>query len=230
MEKWPKKLPELTEEQQRISEDFMNQHLHAMQSRWYGFVEKFNHGYPLRTFRDGIRTLEVGAGIGAHLAFEKLDRQEYHVVELLPELAEQIERKYPSVKVVACDAQKRLPYEDAFFDRIVSVHVLEHLPNLPAALVEMRRVIKPDGALSIVIPCEGGLATKMARNMSARPHFEKRYGQSYDWFINSQHINMPNEILEELARHFVVTHRSWYPLLVPSVQLNLFIGLTLRPK
>lgn len=230
MEKWPKKLPELTEEQRRISADFMNQHLHAMQTKWYSFVERFNHGYPLRSFKPGIRTLEVGAGIGAHLAFEKLDRQEYYAVELLPDLAAQIKERYPSVNVAACDAQERLPFEDAFFDRVVSVHVLEHLPNLPAALAEIRRVVKPDGALSIVIPCEGGLATKMARAISARPHFEKRYGQSYDWFINSQHINMPDEILDELDQYFSVAHQTWYPLLVPSVQLNLFIGLTLKPK
>ena len=230
MGKWPKKLPELTEEQKRISDDFMNEHLHAVQTKWYGFVEKFNHGYPLRSFQPGARTLEVGAGIGAHLAYEQLSAQEYYAVELLPDLVEQLKQKYPSVHAMQSDIQKGLPFPEAHFDRVLAVHVLEHLPDLPAAIKEIRRVLKPDGVLSIVIPCEGGLATKMARAISARPHFEKRYGQSYDFFINSQHINMPHEIIEELEPYFTVTHRSWYPLLIPSVQLNLFIGMILRPK
>ena len=230
MGKWPKKFPELTDEQKRISDDFMNEHLHAVQTKWYGFVEKFNHGYPLRSFRPGVRTLEVGAGIGAHLAYERLSSQEYHAVELLPDLVGQIRQKYPSVHVSQCDIQEGLPYPEAHFDRVLAVHVLEHLPNLPAAIGEIRRILKPDGVFSIVIPCEGGLATKMARAISARPHFEKRYGMSYDFFIHSQHINMPHEIIEELEAHFSVFHRSWYPLLVPSVHLNLFIGMTLRLK
>lgn len=230
MSKWPKQLPELTGEQKRISADFMNQHLHAMQSKWYGFVEKFNHRYPLRSFRLGCETLEIGAGIGAHLAFEDLSRQRYHANELLPDLSAQIKEKYPQVDVVTADIQKGLPLPDASFDRVIAVHVLEHLPDLPAVIREVRRLIRPDGLFSVVIPCEGGLATYMARAISARPHFEKRYGQSYDWFINSQHINMPAEIIEELRPHFSILHRSWYPLLIPSVNLNLFIGMTLRPK
>lgn len=208
----------------------MDAHLHAVQEKWYGFVEKFNHGYPLRSFSPGFRTLEIGAGIGAHLAYEDLSAQEYHAIELLPELAAQIKRKYPDVRVVTGDAQKELPYPGSHFDRALAVHVLEHFPDLPAALGEIHRVLKPDGVFSIVIPCEGGLATRMARAISARPHFEKKYGQNYDWFIQSQHINMPNEIEEELTSLFVVKHRSWYPMLLPSVQLNLFIGMTLTPK
>lgn len=228
--KWPKKLPDFTEEQIRISADFMDAHLHAVQTSWYSFVENFNHGYPLRTYRPNISTLEIGAGIGAHLAYEKLEQQQYTAVELLPDLARQIQEKYPNVTVINGDVQKRLPLPDSSFDRVLAVHVLEHLPDLPAALREIHRVIKPDGIFGIVIPCEGGLATHMARNISARPHFEKKYGQSYDWFINSQHINMPNEITEEMAPLFSKIHSRWYPLLIPSVNLNLFVGMTLKPK
>jgi ubiquinone/menaquinone biosynthesis C-methylase UbiE len=154
--------------------------------------------------------------------------QEYHCNELLPELCAQIKTRYPDVNVVSGDCQKRLPYEDAYFDRIIAIHVLEHLPDLPAAISEFRRLLAPDGLLSVVIPCEGGVATKIARNLSARPHFEKLYNQSYDWFIKSQHINMPDEILYELKRYFSVIHSIWYPFLAPSVNLNLFIGLTLK--
>jgi SAM-dependent methyltransferase len=236
MNKWPKKLPPLTEEQKRISSDFMNRHLHALQNKWYGFVEIFNHKYPIYSLklqgREGrlLRTLEIGAGIGQHLNYENYSQQEYYCNELLPELCMEIKKRYPKVNVVPGDCQKRLPYEDAYFDRIIAIHVFEHLPNLPATIRESRRLIKPTGVLSVIIPCEGGMMTKIARNLSAKPHFEKLYKQNYDWFIKSQHINMPDEILYELKQCFQVIHSMWFPLLVPSVNFNLFIGLTLKPR
>lgn len=46
----------------------------------------------------------------------------------------------------------RLPYTDNLFDAAWSSHVLEHSLNPYAALLEWRRVIKPDGYLFITVP------------------------------------------------------------------------------
>ena len=90
---------------------------------------------------------------------------------------------------------------------------------------------KQNGVFSVVIPCEGGLAYSLARRISAQRMFERRYpGQSYRWLISREHINRPHEVLEELNPYFVVEHRSFFPLLVPVVSVNLCIGLTLRPR
>jgi hypothetical protein len=43
-------------------------------------------------------------------------------------------------------------------------------------------------------------------------------------------MNRPGEILEVLAPHFTVEHRSFFPLVVPVVTINLCIGLTLKPR
>jgi hypothetical protein len=80
-----------------------------------------------------------------------------------------------------------------------------------------------------VIPCEGGWLYSLARRVSAQRIFERRYGQPYHWFISREHLNRPHEILGELERRFRVTHRSYFPFLVPSVQFNLCLGLTLEP-
>jgi SAM-dependent methyltransferase len=230
VDKWPKKLPELSDEQKKIRDDFMNDHLHDMRKKWYGCVEKFNHGYPMRSFRRDIRTLEIGAGIGAHLEYEDISRQEYYANEYRPELCRQLMEKFPGVTVIQGDCQEKFHFENASFDRVLAIHVLEHLPNLPKAVAEIRRVIKDDGLFSVVIPCEGGFATMIARNISTRPRFEKKYpGQKYDWLIASEHINFPGEIIEEMSAHFTVSHRKFYPLLIPSVEMNLCIGFTLRP-
>lgn len=231
---WPKIVPELTPEQKVISDDFMR-YWHEVLPKRYGVLERFNHSYPVRHApRDFLRTLEVGAGLGEHLAYERLNSEQeinYTALELRENMAERIRERFPRVKTSVGDCQDRLPFPDGCFDRVLAVHVLEHLPNLPGAVREVHRLCNPEsGLLSVVIPCEGGLAYGLARKISAQRLFEKRYKQSYDWFIRREHINRPQEIMTELGEYFETVHRSWFPLGIPSVNLNLCIGLTLRPK
>jgi SAM-dependent methyltransferase len=228
--KWPKALPVLTAEQERVRDDFMA-YWHEVLPNRYGVIERFNHGWPAKTARPGERTLEIGAGLGEHLSVEPaFAREDYAAVELRPEMAQVIRERHPSVEVVTGDCQVRLPFQDGSFDRALAIHVLEHLPNLPAALAEIRRLLKPGGRFVVVIPCEGGLAYSLARRISAQRIFEKRYGMSYRFFIESEHINLPAEIMEELRPLFRVLRRRYFPLVVPLTAPNLVIGLELAPR
>lgn len=233
--KWPKVRPPLTGEQESVWEDFFTL-WHEVLPRRYRVVERFNQAFPTRYQHAGVRTtIEVGAGMGAHLDFEKPSPEQernYYAVELRESLAKHIRRKYPQVNVVVADSQDRLPFDDSSFDRCVAVHVLEHLPNLPACLSEIRRVLdKQRGQLLAVIPCEGGPAYSLARRMSARRIFEGAYDMSYAPFIQREHLNRPDEILAELEPYFTIVRRRFYPLpFVHATSINLCIGLVLRPR
>jgi len=192
-------------------------------------VVRFNHQYAARSARPG-RTLDIGAGLGEHLRYEDLDAQEYHAVELREDMAQAIRRDFPSVVTVVADCQQRLPYEDGTFDRAVAVHVLEHLPDLPAALGEIRRLLRPDGVLSVVIPCEGGLGYSLGRRLTTQRAFERRYNTSYKWHIESDHVNQAREILDELDLHFDIEDSTYFPAHVPLIDLNLLVGLTCVPR
>lgn len=230
---WPKQTSPLTAEQKAISDDFMK-YWHEVLPTRYGMVERFNHGYPVRHApREFLTTLEIGAGLGEHLAYERLSQSQscqYVALELRSNMAQRIQERYPDIRTHVGDCQERLEFSDGFFDRILAIHVLEHLPNLPAAVREMYRLChKERGVLSVVIPCEGGWAYSLARRISAQRIFEQRYGQSYAWFIQREHLNRPHEILRELGACFRVADRTYFPLHVPSVLVNLCIGMTLRP-
>jgi len=52
-----------------------------------------------------------------------------------------------------------LPYTAGEFDLVLIFDVLEHLPDPPAGLMEVHRVLHPGGLLHALIPCEGELGT-----------------------------------------------------------------------
>jgi ubiquinone/menaquinone biosynthesis C-methylase UbiE len=231
---WPKKVSPLSAEQQRISDDFMRYWLEVL-PRHYGFVERFNHGYVLdHSPRDFVRTLEIGAGLGEHLLHEKLtpaQEKNYVAMDVRDNLLQKLGERFPKVQTHLGDCQGQLAFSDEYFDRILAIHVLEHLPNLPAAIKEMHRLCdKTRGVFLVVIPCEGSFPYTIARRLSAQRLFEKRYRQSYRWFIEREHINRPYEIRSELERFFTITNQSYFPVSLPFVFCNLIIGLMLKPK
>ncbi len=52
---------------------------------------------------------------------------------------------------VWCDGH-HLPFADASFDTVLSIEVLEHVPDPDRMLAEVRRVLRPGGALLVTVP------------------------------------------------------------------------------
>jgi len=234
MNKWPKIIPPLSKEQEEISNDFVLYWLQVL-SKNYSFIDKFNHSYVVKNRPlNFLRTLEIGAGTGEHLNYEKLtDAQKlnYYALDIRKNIIDHLKIKHPEIQALLGDCQKNLDFSDGFFDRILAIHVLEHLPDLRAAIKEIYRLInKKDGVFSVVIPCEGSFAYSLARKVSAQRIFESRYKQSYNWFIEREHINLPSEIFEELDSKFTIINSSFFPLRMKSLFCNLCIGLTLKPR
>ena len=235
LSKWPKKLLPLTSEQTEIKNDFMK-YWHEVLPKKYGVVEVFNNGFVTRQYKPAptgeiIKTLEIGAGLGEHIEREDLTRQQYWVLELRDNMASVIKERFPTVETVVGDIQEQTQFPDNYFDRVVAIHVLEHLPNLPSALREVFRILKPGGFFTAVIPCEGSIAYSLARRISAKRIFEKRYNLSYDWFIQTEHINLPQEILEEIDRvGGTISKMAYFPIPIPLMFCNLCLGLDLKKE
>jgi SAM-dependent methyltransferase len=154
--KWPKQLPPLSVEQLRTRDEFIKL-WHEILPKRYGAIENFNQRYPvsrMAMWEERPNTLEIGAGLGGHLDYEDLEHQEYYALELRPAMAEKLGERFPQCHAVVGDCQSRLLFDDGFFHRVLAIHVLEHLPNLPAALREVHRVLRADGQFVVVIPCD----------------------------------------------------------------------------
>ena len=125
--KWPKVLPPMTDEQRQISDAFMKLWHEQLPSK-FGVVERFNHNFPATHSKPGFgATIEIGAGLGEHLHYEKLSQEQeasYYAVELRENMAEEIRKRFPRVKAITGDCQARLNFADGYFDRYIAVHVL----------------------------------------------------------------------------------------------------------
>lgn len=231
---WPKVFPPATPEQEAVADDWMKYWLGILPDK-YGFVETFNHGYPLaHTPKDCLRTLDIGAGLGEHLRHEALtDEQKanYYALEIRENVAENLRRSHPQINTIVGSCEERLPFEDHYFDRIIAIHVLEHLRNLPAALGEILRLLNPtSGVFNVVIPCEGGLMYGLGRRLTSQRVFEKRYNRPYQELIQRDHVNTAREVRDQLGEYFFIQNRRYFPIYLPTIHFNLCIGLTATAK
>jgi phosphatidylethanolamine/phosphatidyl-N-methylethanolamine N-methyltransferase len=177
---------------------------------------------------DGIysRVLEVGAGSGHHFPYVKAGFRQYVMTDGSDAMLEIASKKFSAqmsagtLKVEKQDATA-LTYPDNCFDRLIATHVLEHLPNPVHVLREWNRVIRPNGIISIVLPCDPGMLWRLGRHLGPRRNARK-LGISYDYLQAAEHVNSIFNLVVFIRHHFEVTSEYWYPARIPVPDLNLF--------
>ncbi len=99
------------------------------------------------------RGLEIGAGtgyFGLNLALSGVVGQ-YTATDISPGMLDTLrasaDRLGVDVQTACCDAAA-LPFPDDTFDLVFGHAVLHHLPDLSGAMAELRRVLRPGGAIA----------------------------------------------------------------------------------
>lgn len=94
------------------------------------------------------RVIEIGAGTGVNLPLYPATVDEIVLTEPDPHMRKRLARKASELRVSAriVDASAdALPFADGAFDTAVATLVLCTVPDAPAALAEIRRVLVPNG-------------------------------------------------------------------------------------
>ena len=97
--------------------------------------------------------LDAGCGPGHFLAYIRERGHEGDLIGLDQSAAMVAEVATLGFRAIQADIQQ-LPFDDPSFDRVVARHMLYHVPDIPLALAEARRVLKPGGRLLVTTNSE----------------------------------------------------------------------------
>lgn len=177
------------------------------------------------------RVLEIGAGTGEHLPFVRHGFGEYILTDQDPKTLEVAKAKLTGLHdgKLGYEAHSgaTLAYPDNCFDRVVATHVLEHIFPPHLAIKEWVRVLKDQGTLSILIPTDPGLAWRLGRHLGPRKSALAQ-GLAYDYIMAREHVNACNNLIAILRHYFPVREEAWWPLPLPSIDLNLFFAFHVK--
>jgi len=107
--------------------------------------------------RPGERVLDIGSGPGmlaSEMAAVVAPRGSVHGVDISPSMLALARGRppppgAPSPEYAQADALA-MPFADASFDAVASTQVYEYVDDMPAALAEARRVLRPGGRLLVL--------------------------------------------------------------------------------
>ncbi len=101
-----------------------------------------------------LKTDVIDEAFGEGVVEKACDRSKLVVgIDLSPTVIDMARRHHPQWRVVQADV-RRLPFENASFDRIVSLSTLDHFDahsQIEASLVELNRVLRKGGALFLTL-------------------------------------------------------------------------------
>jgi ubiquinone/menaquinone biosynthesis C-methylase UbiE len=114
--------------------------------------------YQALDLQPGMRLLDAGCGTGnfeCFLAEKNAPAASIHAIDLSEGMLARARRKcadMPTVYLECANLNSQLPFEDASFDRIVSINVLYALDDPDHAIGEFLRVLKPEGRIVLSTP------------------------------------------------------------------------------
>jgi ubiquinone/menaquinone biosynthesis C-methylase UbiE len=177
-----------------------------------------------KDYRNNERVLEIGPGFEPHIKYVKLNFKEYYCLELNnnKELIKYYENNFPNIIYKNYDG-RNLNFPENFFDRIIISHTLEHIINFEEFLIEMHRVLKIDGVISIASPCDNGFLWRFCRFLLKKTYFKllKVSDLDYDYNLAKDHVNTIFQIISVLRKKFTIISEYYLPFKIKIIDFNL---------
>lgn len=196
-----------------------------------GYVMRRSHWLVEQQFGAGVHfpnVLEIGAGSGIHLQYVRHSYDKYVMTDGSDAMLKVIPRNEdgPSRGNVAFEKEdaNKLSFSNESFDRLIATHVLEHLYKPHEIVAEWARVLRPGGVLSLVLPCDPGLAWRIGRYFGPRASAQKR-GIEYDYVMALEHVNSIGNLVTIIRHQFRERQEYWWPMRLPSTDLNLIYAV-----
>lgn len=173
--------------------------------------------------RPGEAVLDIGSGPGL-LVYDiaKLVGDQGQVVGMdmspaMNEMASERCQDFPHVSFKEGDATA-LPFEDNTFDVAVSTQVYEYVADMPTALAELHRVMKPGGRI-LILDTDWDSLVVNTKNRD----LHNRVTLAWDEHLADP--NLPSKLIPLLkSAGFQMTASDVFPLLNTELQANTYSG------
>lgn len=133
--------------------DAYDREYYLARERWRDWRMERDRLIALTKVTAGARILDVGAGAGGlSVALATRGAHVFGVETERAALAILHERLPAAGVALVSEASPALPLASGSFDGLVAQHVIEHLPDPAAVLVEWRRVLRPGARAAVATP------------------------------------------------------------------------------
>jgi ubiquinone/menaquinone biosynthesis C-methylase UbiE len=195
-----------------------------------GWLQNLGHRQIYRWLQnstDGV-FLDMGIGQGGQFIDQSFNPLTLIRADLSLHNLLQFKTRHMESMLVSINAES-LPIRDRSVDHLMTVYMLEHIPDLGRCLREIERVLKPNGTLLVALPAEGGLLYKLGRELTTKKYMEKNFNVDYDEVIKAHHLHNFPEITEQIKQLFELKKTRYLPFFfLPSFHLNAFICLQVK--
>lgn len=177
----------------------------------------------------GSRVLDLGCafGFGTGMLTGRYDAYGH---DLNPAYIDRAHRSVPGATFTQGPAD-RIPYADSYFDGVLLLDVLEHVPDERAVLREAARVLRPGGVLVLSVPNRGALAALDSLNVYTRLLGRHVPPPTDDpsWATSPLHRHYAERDLERLLGEDFAVRGAYFTGLGVAEAVNLPLLLLLRP-
>ncbi len=167
------------------------------------------------------KVLEIGFGTGLNLPFYRPAVTSLTLLDSERLLPTRVKRRMDACRarhvVIAQTSAERLPFESASFDCVVSTFTLCSIPDVTAALAEIRRVLRPGGRFLFA---EHGRSD--SRSLA---RWQDRLNPLQQWWACGCNLNRPiARLIENSGLAIRALDRSPLPGM-PRLLLDMYVGV-----
>ena len=206
------------------TEEFQREYLYT---GFTGYLFRLQHrALSPRYLLESKKILEIGPGFAPHYKYSNLKFDEYHCIDTdtSKELKNFYQNKLKENIFFSTYKGNLIPFKEEVFDRVIISHCLEHINDPEQFIFEMLRVLKPNGYISIALPCDNGFLWRLGRYIMKKTFHKKRgiIELDIDYILAKEHVNTIFQLLAILKKKFSIKHEKFLPFYFKIPDLNFF--------
>jgi ubiquinone/menaquinone biosynthesis C-methylase UbiE len=163
--------------------------------------------------------LEIGCGIGNIL--ERIEKGKLYGLDISHSQIEKAKKRLGNKAILHKSPGEKTPFNDGYFDRIICTEVFEHVFEPSLILVEMNRILKDRGIISLSIPNENliNFTKKLLIGVGLRRMLEPRKSNwdlasknnLDEWHLHNYSLNL---IISQVKNLFEITEIRRIPYFI----------------